>query len=506
MIDDNFGYVKKFQLYANSKEDEYKKVLKQVNNAGLVLISAFVNVRDNQGTVDINQNHLALINDILKMSKPTIIMSFGNPYILHGFPNAGTYLCAYGGPEVSQNAMMKAVLGEVDITGKLPVTIPDTDCEFGSGIQMASKGLFFPAEAVDTNYDFSEVDSLMNDAVKNLYFPGGVLLVGYKGKVILQKPYGNFTYDKKSSEMEVNTIFDLASVSKVLGTTTAAMMLYDEGKLKLNKRVCDYIPDFGNSGKEDITIKNLLLHNAGFPAWKPYYKMFKNRAEIINDILTTDLENEPGEVSKYSDLSMITLQLVIEKISGKSLDVFLNERLFSTLGLERTMYNPPAKLWGYCAPTEKDEYWRMTTLQGKVHDETAYLMGGVAGHAGLFASAQDAAKIMFMLINSGKVGSKEFIKSSTVKEWTSKQDKASSRGFGWDTKSNSGFSSAGDKFSENSFGHTGYTGTSVWADKEKNLFVILFTNRVYPNRSNTKIIKFRPVLHNAVAEAVKYKL
>jgi len=280
-------------------------------------------------------------------------------------------------------------------------------------------------------------------------------------------------------------------------------MIVDTGKLTLDVNVIKYLPEFDNHGKNVITVRNLLMHNAGFVPWKPFYKKYNSAREVITDIMNTELEYKPGTETKYSDLSMITLQQVIQKISGKSLDKFLQSKLFNRLGMKNTMYNPSVNYRKRCVPTEKDNYWRMMTMKGKVHDETAYLLNGVAGHAGLFSTAEDLAKFIYMMLNGGKYGNKNLLKSATIDEWTKRQTEQSSRGLGWDTKSEL-YASCGDLFSKNSFGHTGFTGTSVWADKDRELFVILLTNRVYPTRNNRKIIKFRPILHNAIIRAVDY--
>ncbi len=500
---ENFKHSKFYELFAHSKKRDYKKAMRIVRSANLVLLSAFVNVREQSGTVGINEKHSDFIKEVLKFKKRVVLMSLGNPYILKDFSKSRTYICSYGSPAVSQKAMMDAVLGRNKIEGKLPVSIPDTKYKIGWGVEKHSNGLYFQNGETDTNYVFTKVDSLMNNAVANSVFPGAVLLIGQRGKVIYEKSFGHFTYSQKSKKMTTSAIFDLASISKVVGTTTAAMMLVDAGKLDLDDKVIKYLPKFNNHRKGVITIRNLLMHNAGFVPWKPFYKKYKTAAQVINDIMNTDLEYKPGTETKYSDLSMITLQQVIQKISGKSLDKFLNQKLFKRLGMKRTMYNPPAKYRRDCVPTEKDNYWRMMTMKGKVHDETAYLLNGVAGHAGLFSTAEDLAKFMYMMLNGGKYGNKKFLESTTIAEWTKRQAEESSRGLGWDTKSED-YASCGNLFSKNSFGHTGFTGTSVWADKNRELFVILLTNRVYPTRENRKIIKFRPDLHNAVVKAVDY--
>ena len=270
----------------------------------------------------------------------------------------------------------------------------------------------------------------------------------------------------------------------------------------LEDKVVKYIPQFGVNGKENITIKNLLLHNSGLPAWKKFYGRSLKSEDVVNEIFASELEYETGEKTVYSDLGIIILGKIIEKVTGKSLDVFCIDEIFIPLKMNSTIFNPIDSLKKLCAPTEKDNYWRMKTLQGDVHDETSAMLNGVAGHAGLFSTASDISKLMSVLINKGKFEQKQFIKKSTVELFTKRVSNESTRALGWDTKSDSG-SSAGKYFSKSSFGHTGFTGTSIWVDPERNLFVVFLTNRVYPTRDNTKILKVRPQLHNAVIKCLE---
>ena len=363
--------------------------------------------------------------------------------------------------------------------------------------------VFFSAcsSKIEKPYNFTEVNKIMEQAISDSVFPGAVLLFGIDNSFLYEKSFGHYTYNKTSTPVSLNSIFDLASVSKVVGTTSAAMILVDKGKLNLDEKVITYLPEFNNNGKDKITIRNLLLHNSGLPAFKKYYDEYSTAKEVINDIMNLKLIYETGSKYVYSDLGMITLQKVIEKISGTTLDKFLKKELFEPLGMNRTMYNPPKEMKNECVPTEIDTFYRMRLLQGEVHDERAYLLNGVAGHAGLFSTAEDLSKFVRTLLNGGKFNDKQIISKRTIDEWTTKQSKQSDRGLGWDTRSKEN-SSSGKYFSMNSFGHTGYTGTSIWVDKDKKFFVILLTNRVHPTRRNKKIIKFRPVIHNAVYRAV----
>ncbi len=351
-------------------------------------------------------------------------------------------------------------------------------------------------------YQFNDVDRLINKAIEDEAFPGAIVLIWKDDKTIYEKAFGNYTYDKSSPKVKTNTLYDLASLTKVVATTTAAMICYDRNLFLLDDKVTKYISEFGVNGKENITIKNLLLHNSGLPAWKKFYGRNFKYDDVINEIYSSELEYKTGEKTVYSDLGIITLGKIIEKVSGKTLDVFCKDEIFIPLKMESTLYNPDDSLKKVCAPTEVDNYWRMKTLQGEVHDETSAMLNGVAGHAGLFSTADDIAKLMAVLINEGKIDQKAFIKQSTIELFTKRASKESTRAIGWDTKSDSR-SSAGKYFSKNSYGHTGYTGTSIWADPERNLFVVFLTNRVYPTRENTKIQKVRPQLHNAVIKSIE---
>ncbi len=351
----------------------------------------------------------------------------------------------------------------------------------------------------NNSYDFSGVEKVVTDAIKDSAFPGAVVLVSKDGEIQFQKAFGNYTYDKNSTEVTTKTIYDLASLTKVIATTTAAMICYDGNLFSLDDKVCKYIPEFSSNNKENITIKNLLLHNTGLPAWKKFWGVYDKPKDVLNDIYDSKLEYETGTKTVYSDLGIIVLGKIIEKVTGQSLDIFCKKEIFEPLGMNDTYYNPPDTLKYRIAPTEVDSYWRKRLIVGEVHDETASLLNGVSGHAGLFSTAEDIHKVLLTLLNKGNYKGKQLIKSTTVELFTSKNDD-SPRALGWDIKSPEG-SSAGNLFSEKSFGHTGFTGTSAWVDPLNKIIVIFLTNRVYPTRENNKIIKVRPALHNAVIMA-----
>jgi len=350
-------------------------------------------------------------------------------------------------------------------------------------------------------FDFSQVDEVIQTAIKDSAFPGAVVFISKDGNLIYKKGFGHLIYDDTSAAVTINTIYDLASLTKVIATTTAAMICYNNNLFSLDDPVAKYLPEFSQNGKEKVTIKNLLLHNSGLPASRPFYHLYSSADEVIKDLFETPLIYESGKKTVYSDLGMITLAKVIEKVSGRTFSAFCKEKIFNPLQMNSTYFNPPDSLRYKIAPTEYDNYWRNELVWGKVHDETSSLLNGVAGHAGLFSTAEDISNLLQLLLSEGTFDGRQIIKPETVKLFTTRNSDVSTRALGWDTKSER-HSTAGDLFDITSFGHTGFTGTSVWVDPTRDLFVVLLTNRVYPTRENKKLYKVRPALHDAVIIAL----
>jgi len=294
-------------------------------------------------------------------------------------------------------------------------------------------------------------------------------------------------------------MYDLASLTKVVVTTTVAMILYDEGRLDLEKKVQDYLPLFIGPGKDKVTVRHLLTHSSGIDWWAPLYEELKGRQEYLERIQAMDLVYEPGTEYKYSDLGMILLGEILSRVAGKPFDQVASERVFEPLGMTDTLYRPGADRLARIAPTEIDSEWRGRLVHGEVHDENAFALGGIAPHAGLFSTAHDLARFVQMLANGGVLEHHRIVSRSTVELFTRKVGsvEGSTRALGWDTKSPEG-STAGSYFSLDSFGHTGFTGTSIWYDPHRDLFLILLTNRVHPTRDNKLIREARPAVADAV--------
>jgi CubicO group peptidase (beta-lactamase class C family) len=338
-------------------------------------------------------------------------------------------------------------------------------------------------------------------------FPGAVIAVGRHDTVLLLSAVGHYsTTDNRP--VTPQTIYDLASLTKVIGLTTAVMMLVDSGRLDLDAPVQKYVPAFQGPGKERVTIRSLLTHSSGLPAWRRLFAESATREEALALVDTTALLRQPGDTFVYSDLGAIALTQAVEAVTGQRLDVFLDARLFEPLGMASTRYLPPDSWRTRIAPTENDTAFRHRILHGEVHDENAGRLGGVSGHAGLFSTAPDLARFAQWLLDSrippGRPagGAGAFLAHDLVVEFTRRQDipPGSSRALGWDTPSEN--SSAGTKFGPRAFGHTGFTGTSIWIDPDRDLFIILLSNRVNPTRANTKILQVRRRVADLVVDAV----
>jgi CubicO group peptidase (beta-lactamase class C family) len=351
---------------------------------------------------------------------------------------------------------------------------------------------------------FQRAFAILRSGIDQRAFPGATLAVAHQGKLIAHKGLGHFTYDAASPAVTAETIYDLASVTKVIATTTACMILYDRGQFKLDHPLVELLPGFADNSSEQkdsrqkITFRMLLAHSSGLPAYVKLFQTAHNKDELIQQALAVPLTADPGTRAEYSDIGFILLGEVLERITGESLDKFCKREIFQPLEL-MMRFNPPRhpyKAWS--APTEDDRTFRHRLIQGEVNDENASVMGGVAGHAGCFAPALDVSVFAQCMLQGGT----PLVKKETLEIFTRRQDApaGTSRALGWDTPSQP--SQSGKYFSSRSYGHLGYTGTSLWIDPDRQLSVTLLTNRTWPDRGSQSIKQIRPAFHDAVIEAL----
>ncbi len=505
-----------FILTPDADRDLFAEILQRVRAARLQIWPVYTPLRAWKGHVGLPESLQPLADSLFATGVPAVVASFGNPYIYPQVQNAAAYLATFGGTNILEIAAARALIGVTEISGKLPISIPGY-FERGAGIKLAAKGTQpiaptaipdwrlrtgFPEEAKMSAAKLDSVRLVMQDAVRDSVFPGAVLLVARNGLIVMNEAFGTMGYKEFNRLMPLDAIFDMASVTKCVATTTACMLLYERGLLDLDAPVQKYLPVFAGANKEKITIRNLLTHSSGLTAYRRYFLDHHAPGEIIKVILNEPLENPPGSKTVYSDLGVILLGKIVEKLSGQPLDLFCREQIFAPLKMSETFYNPPQELLSRIVPTEFDS-WRGRMVHGQVHDENAFALGGVSGHAGLFSTARDLATFLNMLLNGGAYEGGRLLKPETIALFTARQNivAGSSRALGWDTAD--GKNSAGHLMSQRAFGHTGFTGTSVWIDPKKNMFVILLSNRVHPTRNNQKLLSFRAKLHDAVMKAIE---
>ena len=486
----------------NSEELE---IIRQARISDLIILGAFTRFQVGQD-FQLSSAQTNFIRKLLASRTPIVTVIFGNPYLISSIKQTEVQVIAWSNNSVQSEAAAASLFGARDIKGRLPIDIPPM-FKLGDGIHIPKSTLHFgmAEEAGMQSVKLAKIDRIMHHAIKDSVFPGGVVALVKDGILVYNKAFGYKDY-KKLTPVQTNTPYDLASVTKILATTTAIMHLVDRGLLKLDTPVSQYIPEFLVNDKEGITIRDLLNHESGLPAFKVYVDELKDRASIIEAIKNEPLEWNPNQRYVYSDLGLIILAEIIEKVSGQRIDTYVRSQLHYPMGMFSTFFTPK-KIGNWYSqsipPTEMDTLFRMELVQADVHDERAYYMDGVAGHAGLFSNSIDIAKYITFLTNKGFYAGQRFISSERIDEFVSTQTSLSGRGLGFDKKSRSGFSSAGTLMSPDTFGHTGFTGTSFWVDPKHNLGVIILTNRVHPYRSfGRRIGSIRAAVADAAYESI----
>lgn len=341
----------------------------------------------------------------------------------------------------------------------------------------------------------------MQAAVEERRFPGGVLAIGDAHAGLHLRCFGALAYAEGSSPVEATSVYDLASLTKVVATTSVLMVLEEQGRVDLELPLARVLPGFAGPGKRDVRLRHLLLHAAGLPAWAPLFRAARGREALVAAAAALPLEAAPGERSLYSDVGFILLGAALEALAGDSLDRLADALVLGPLGMGETGFNPGPELRPRIAPTEQDA-WRGRLLHGEVHDENAFAMGGVAGHSGLFGPAGDLVRFARMLLGGGALEGRRLVSASCVARYTRRCDiPGSSRALGWNTPSPG--SSAGVRLSPRSFGHTGFSGTSLWIDPERGLFVALLANRVHPSREGPGIQELRAAVADAAVRGLE---
>lgn len=489
------------RLDPRSDSTDVKDHLAEALDYDVVIVPSFLRVRAWSGSIGLADRHHNFLEDLSSQGPPVAFIAFGNPYAPTGLePSPNAILAAYGSGAASQRAAAHALVGGAGTPGRLPVTIPGV-AEKGTGIALdpVAPRRGFPESVALDGRQLARVDSVLREAMLDGAFPGATVAVGRGPGIVKLSGHGYYTYDE-TKPVTPSAQYDLASLTKVVATTTAAMLLYEDGDLELDASVARYLPDFAQNGKEAVTVRQLLTHSSGLKSYLGPDERGPTRAAILDTIMAQPLTYTPDTQSDYSGLNMLTLMHVVETLSGQSFDAFCETRIFEPLGMHDTGFYPAGYRHENAVPSTDTTG---TLFKGTVHDPMARDMGGVSGNAGLFSTAPDLARFGYMLVHEGRIDGRQFLRPGTIETFTRRTDVPNStRALGWDTKSQEGYSSAGEEFSASSFGHTGYTGTSFWVDPTEDLFLILLTNRVYPDDTDDQISQVRPKVADLVHRAI----
>lgn len=369
-----------------------------------------------------------------------------------------------------------------------------------SGLASASK--------TGSEQGFSAARAILQKAVAERAFPGAAYGVLHRGSVVALDAVGRFTYETDAPGVVAETVFDLASVTKVVATTAAAMVLVDRGVLDLDARLGDILPGFvvgmvPGSGKERVTLRMLLAHSSGLPAYETLFRSCGTPDALLRATLQLPLEAKPGLRTEYSDFGFILMGTAIEILAGATLDTFCGREIFGPLGIETTRFRPAQEARQAIPPTEDDRTFRHRMIQGEVQDENCFVLGGVAGHAGLFANVADVLRFAQCILAQGRAADgRTVFQPATVAQFATRQETPDGkvRALGWDVPTEG--SSSGRYFGPRSIGHLGYSGCSLWIDPDQELAVVLLTNRTWPDRANQAIRQVRPAFHDALVEAL----
>ena len=540
----NYASVDHFNISKNPSEAEISKLLNQLKSYNLIISSIHGLGLYPSRRFGITDQQIRLTERL--DNQHTIFAFFGNPYALSNFPqikNAQSVIVAYQDNKDAEELAAQLIFGATDSNGKLPVTVNGFyPVQSGINIKNIQRLKYTLPEEVNIDSEYLQhlIDSIAERGIEAKAFPGCQVLIAKEGKVILNKSYGFLTYDK-TLPVQNDVLYDLASVTKITAPLPAIMKLYDEKKINLDAPFSDYFIEFKNSNKAEMIVRDVLTHQARLQPFIPFYLepgtkstirkgVFKDRPsekfqvriskdmyvrndfekQVINDIVKSPLL--PKKEYVYSDLGMGLFRFVTERLTGQSFQKYLDQEFYKPLGAGSTGFKPYERYpILQIAPTEDDQTFRKELLQGYVHDEMAAVLGGVSGNAGLFSNANDLAKVMQMYLQLGYYGGKQYISTTTIKEFTKVQFPQSNnrRALGFD-KPEPGIGDEKNKFpapdaSPESYGHTGFTGTFTWMDPENQLLFIFLSNRVYPSRSHSAIsdLKIRPAMHQAIYDAIK---
>ncbi|RIV27656.1 glycoside hydrolase [Fibrisoma montanum] len=527
-------------------EAELNDILTQIGDANTVVVSFHRMSESPYRKYGITKTSLDLITRLKQRGAKVIVTAFGSPYSLNQFSGADALLCAYQDFDEMQRVVPQVLFGGLGARGILPISTGHLKAGLGETLSPEGRLSIGTPESVGMKSAvLSKIDGLAKNAVKDRVVPGCQILVARKGKIVYSQNFGSLTYAAGSEKVTDETLYDLASLTKVLSTLQSVMVLYDRKQIDLSQKASAYLPELRGTNKQNITIQDLLWHQSGMVSFYPttwdrtrtvggglkaeYYSAVHDSLHTLQIAPTlwavpalkdsvwkwvvqspmsrkTDESGKPAYV--YSDLNFLTLQKIVERVTKQPLDKFVTETLYKPLGLHSLGFTPLQRLTNpRCAPTEQDTYYRNQLLVGTVHDQMAAVQGGVSGHAGLFGNARDIATLLQMNLQKGVYGDQRLLQPMTVPYFTQTLSSRSHRALGWDKPNPETHSSVylAEQASPRSFGHTGFTGNVVWVDPDQELIFVFLSNRIHPTAGNNSIntTKLRRRIHELIYSSIQ---
>lgn len=529
-----------FNLAKTASSAQREALLKKLSGFNTVIVGVDGMSKRSSKNFGISTSTTSFLKSLKAKGADVVTVLFGSPYALKYFgQHSDALLVAYENQADAKIAAAEAIFGAIPVDGILPITASE---QFPEGSTVAWEALprfrfSVPEDAGMDGSILEGIDNIAHEAINTGATPGCAVLVMRKGQVVFEKGYGNTEYAGGQAIDPVNTVWDLASVTKIAATTITTMKLVSEGTIDLNEHVSAYLQDFRGKGLTHIKVSNLLKHDAGFKSWIPFYRStFDTTGALREDLYNVDSTNyycvkvvdnlwmcrdyqdsiwvkivgsnvRTDNRVRYSDLSMMVMQKIIESVTGMGLDDYVDSVFYRPMGMNSTAFVAGDRLEGKVfPPTEQDNYWRNKKVQGYVHDQASAMLGGVSGHAGLFSNMYDLAKVLLMVANGGQYGELEFFPKSIVDQFTKQQRNDSRKGLGWDKaemrdgKSNP----CSDYASQFTFGHTGFTGIGAWVDPQYELVYIFLSNRTFPSAENKKLQRqnIRPRIQDIIYESI----
>ncbi len=521
---DNFAA---FSHFDNLTETNLDKLLAKLERFDAVIVGLFgLKLKRGKDNYGLARKDIDFIDKLSKRTK-VVLAVFGSPYVLSEFEGLDHILCAYEDAAVLRKALPQVIFGALPAEGKLPVTVSPS-MSVGKGLMTASLGRLgyaLPEEVGMNAKELEKINQVVEQAVRDEAFPGCQVLIARNGKVVFERSYGYQTYDSLKA-VGPETIYDIASISKVAGTLQAVMFLEERKMIDMDKKVSYYLPELKKSNKKNMIFKDILTHQAGLWPYLPFWKGTMKDADYMPGFYRPEADEDysmPVALGlyavpqiedsvwqwvldsrlrkkkyrkpytyKYSDMGYYLMHRLSERMFNQPMEDFLDQNLYQPMGLGTMGYRPLCRFpIDRIAPTEQDGYFRKGLVHGWVHDQGAAMYGGAAGHAGLFSNAHDLAKLMQMHLQDGMYGGQRYYQKGTIGKFTKQQYRTNRRGMGWDKPLfGAWYGPTSSYVSKETFGHTGFTGTAVWADPTFDLIYVFLSNRIHPSATNTKLIKY----------------